>query len=80
MSEEASRVVREITEVDANILHDLESKYADVSCPVHGGPPKFEVDEKGGVVEAFCCDALLQIFRELSAKEDEDDVGEAPSA
>jgi hypothetical protein len=35
---------------------------------VHGVPPKFEVDGKGGVVERFCCDALLQIFRELNAK------------
>ncbi len=60
----------EVTEVDEQVLRDLESKYTDVICPVHGAPPKFEVDAKGGVVEAFCCDALLQIFRELQAKED----------
>lgn len=60
----------EIDDVEANILHDMESKYADMLCPVHGVPPKFEIDAKGGVVEAFCCHALLQMFRELSAEED----------
>ncbi|MFT3768553.1 MAG: hypothetical protein QM820_24165 [Minicystis sp.] len=69
------RTTGEVTEVDDKILRDLESKYADVICPVHGVPPKFEVDEKGSVVESFCCDALLQIFRELEAKEEEDDTG-----
>lgn len=59
-----------MTEVDDRVLRDLESKYADVICPVHGTPPKFEVDAAGGVVERLCCDALLQIFRELEAKED----------
>lgn len=74
---EQDRGASEVTEVDDNILRDLESKYADVLCPVHGVPPKFEVDAKGGVVETFCCDALLQIFRELEAKEDEEDDGTA---
>jgi hypothetical protein len=60
----------EVHEVTAQILRDLGSKYADVVCPVHGVAPKFEVDAKGGVVETFCCDALLQIFRELEARED----------
>lgn len=59
----------EVTEVDDRILRDLESKYADVLCPVHGEKPKFEVDAKGGVVERFCCDALLQIFRELNTED-----------
>ena len=72
-----NRKPNEITEVNDSILHDLGSKYADVLCPVHGVPPKFEVDGKGGVVESFCCDALLQIFRELSAKEDDEDSGSA---
>jgi hypothetical protein len=67
---DSQRDEREVTEVDDVVLRDLESKYADVLCPIHGSPPKFEVDAKGGVVEAFCCDALLQIFRELEAKED----------
>ena len=49
------------------VLRDLQSKHADVVCPVHGVPPKFDVDAGGAVVESFCCDALLQIFRELGA-------------
>lgn len=66
----------EVTEVADGILRDLESRYANVICPVHGVPPKFEVDEQGGVVESFCCDALLQIFRELSTG---DGGGAAPT-
>jgi len=62
---------REVTEVAPQILQDLHSKYADVMCPVHGEHPRFEVDEKGGVVESFCCDALMQIFRELGSRERE---------
>ena len=58
----------EVREIDPGVLRDLESKYADVSCPVHGVPPKFEVDEAGAVVETLCCEALAQIVRELSAK------------
>jgi hypothetical protein len=69
MSDGKAPEAREVTEVDEAILRDLQSKYVDVICPIHGVPPKFEVDAKGGVVEAFCCDALLQIFRELKAKE-----------
>lgn len=64
------RTEGEVTEIDDQILRDLESKHAGVICPVHGVAPKFEVDGKGGVVESFCCDALLQIFRELSTRED----------
>lgn len=67
----------EVTEVAPSILRDLESRHTGTICPVHGVPPKFEVDEKGGVVESFCCDALLQIFRELSAREDQDAASEA---
>jgi hypothetical protein len=63
------RTEGEVTAVDDGVLRDLESKYANVICPVHGVPPKFEVDAQGGVVESFCCDALLQIFRELEAGE-----------
>jgi hypothetical protein len=72
---DTDREAGEVTEVDDRILRDLESKHADVICPVHGVPPKFELDAKGGVVETFCCDALLQIFRELEAKEDQEKGG-----
>lgn len=69
MSDAQDRPVPEVKEIDDRILRDLESKFANTQCPVHGSPPKFEIDEKGGVVETFCCDALLQIVRELQAKE-----------
>jgi hypothetical protein len=69
MSEEKSPAVREVTEVDEGILRDLQSRYRDVRCPIHDSPPRFDVDARGGVVESFCCDALLQIFRELKAKD-----------
>ncbi|WP_437308041.1 hypothetical protein [Sorangium sp. So ce388] len=55
----------EVREVDESILKDLESKYADVACPIHGGPPTFELASDGSVVERFCCPALLSIVREL---------------
>ncbi|MCC6555605.1 MAG: hypothetical protein IT372_21800 [Polyangiaceae bacterium] len=55
----------DITEIDDNVLKDLESKYSGVACPVHGTPPSFEVGEDGAVVERICCEALLQILREL---------------
>jgi hypothetical protein len=58
---------RGVTEDD--ILGDLQSKYTDVRCPVHGVPPKFEVDQAGGIIEGFCCETLGQIFRELRAGE-----------
>jgi hypothetical protein len=60
-----------VTEDD--ILADLRSRYAGVLCPVHGVAPAFEMDEAGGVIEAFCCESLAQIFRELRAKEGEPD-------
>jgi hypothetical protein len=69
MSDGKTPETREVTEVDEGILRDLQSRYRDVRCPIHDSPPKFEVDAKGGVIESFCCDALLQIFRELKAKE-----------
>jgi len=72
---DTEREAGEVTEVDDRILRDLESRYVNVICPVHGTPPKFEVDAKGGVVESFCCDALLQIFRELAAKEEQEEGG-----
>ncbi|AGP33957.1 hypothetical protein [Sorangium cellulosum] len=55
----------EVREVDDSVLKDLESKYADVACPMHGGPPTFELASDGSVVERFCCPALLSIVREL---------------
>ncbi|MGK3966743.1 hypothetical protein [Sorangium sp. So ce1151] len=55
----------EVREVDESVLRDLESKYADVACPMHGGPPTFELASDGSVVERFCCPALLSIVREL---------------
>lgn len=70
MSEEdAKQAGREVTEVNEQILRDLQAKHADVICPVHGERPRFDIDEKGGVVESFCCDALLQIFREVGSRE-----------
>ena len=59
--------VKGVTEDD--ILGDLQSRYAGVICPVHGVTPKFEMDEAGGVIEAFCCEGLRQIFLELRGKE-----------
>jgi hypothetical protein len=60
-------------ELDDQIIGDLESKYAGVLCPVHGVPPSFDVDEKGSMIERFCCEGLMQIFRELQ----ETDPGDA---
>jgi hypothetical protein len=67
----------DVTEVDDGILRDLASRYADVSCPIHNEPPRFEVDEAGGVVERFCCEALLQIVRELQAREPAEEEAQA---
>ena len=53
-----------------HILGDLRSRYASVLCPVHGVPPQFEVDEAGASIEAFCCEMLGQMFRELRTRED----------
>lgn len=61
----------DITDVDVNVLRDLESKYSTVACPVHNTPPSFEVAPDGSVVERLCCEVLLRIFRELQAKEAE---------
>ena len=58
----------DVTEVDEQVLQDLASKYTDVKCPIHGTPPRFEL-EGGAVREWFCCDALLRIMRELSARD-----------
>jgi hypothetical protein len=52
---------------DAVARRDLASKYAGVQCPVHGTPPEFEVAPDGSVTERFCCEALVQIIRELEA-------------
>jgi hypothetical protein len=65
--------VRDVRDVDESVLKDLESKYIDVACPVHGTPPTFEVGPDGSVVEAFCCEALLAIVRELQVQ-----AGERP--
>ncbi len=67
-----------VTEDD--ILADFTSRYAGVLCPVHGGPPRFEMDSKGGVIEAFCCEALAQIFRELRRDEPKDEAAVVGSA
>ncbi|WP_437735066.1 hypothetical protein [Sorangium sp. So ce1335] len=64
----------EVREVDESVLKDLESKYADVACPIHGGPPSFELAPDGSVVERFCCAALLSIVRELQVA-----AGERPA-
>jgi hypothetical protein len=61
----------EIQHVDPIVLRDLESKYSNVACPVHGGPPKFDVAADGSIVETICCEALLKIVRELQAQEGE---------
>ena len=71
---EASPEAPDAPELDDQILRDLESKYAGVLCPVHGVPPSFDVDEKGSMIERFCCESLMQIFRELQ----ETDPGEEP--
>ena len=65
----AARNVTEVTEVDDSILRDLESKYADVRCPVHDESPRFEVGPDGTMTERLCCETLLSIFRELQASE-----------
>ena len=54
---------------NGDILGDLRSRYAGVLCPAHGVSPRFEVDEAGVATEAFCCEMLGQIFRELRARE-----------
>jgi hypothetical protein len=55
----------EVRDIDEGVLADLESKFADVRCPVHGGPPAFDVAPDGSVVEHMCCETLLSIVREL---------------
>lgn len=64
----------EVREVDDSVLKDLESRYADVACPIHGGPPSFELAPDGSVVERLCCQALLSIVRELQVA-----AGERPA-
>jgi hypothetical protein len=59
----------EVVEVAEVVLRDLTSQFADVSCPIHNQPPRFDVDEAGGVVEHICCEVLLNIVRELQAQE-----------
>ncbi|AUX48750.1 hypothetical protein SOCE26_102910 [Sorangium cellulosum] len=81
----AATVEGEVREIDEGVLKDLESKYTDVACPLHGGPPAFELAPDGSVVERFCCPALLAIVRELqvaagerpapAADDDEDEEG-----
>jgi hypothetical protein len=58
----------EIHHVDPIVLRDLESKYSNVRCPVHGVGPKFDVAADGSVIETMCCDVLLKIVRELQAQ------------
>lgn len=58
----------EVDEVDEQVLRDLASKHSDVKCPIHGTAPQFEL-EGGAVRQWFCCDTLLRIIRELSARD-----------
>lgn len=68
-----------VTNVDDIVLRDLESKFSNVLCPVHGTPPRFEVAADGSVVEFMCCEALREIIRELQARENADPTdGVAP--
>ena len=62
----------EVRNVDDIVLRDLESKFSNVACPVHGTPPKFETASDGSVIEIMCCDALREIIRELQSKEASD--------
>jgi len=55
----------DVTEVDDSVLKDLESRYTNVICPVHGTPPSFELAPDRSVVERICCETLLHIVREL---------------
>jgi len=71
---EQERAPGEVTQVDEGVLRDLASRYASTLCPVHGVPPQFSVDDKGGVVEVLCCEALAQIFRERQETEEEETV------
>ena len=57
-----------IQEVDDRVLEDLASKYSTVSCPIHGTPPRFDVENRA-VREWFCCETLLSLVRELSRKD-----------
>jgi hypothetical protein len=58
----------EVDEVDEQVFRDLASKHSDVKCPIHGTAPRFELDG-GAVRQWFCCDTLLRIIRELSARD-----------
>jgi len=72
MEPEPNEPLSQVTEVDGNVLRDLESKYSTIACPVHNTPPSFEVASDGSVVEHLCCEVLLRIFRELQAKEEQE--------
>ena len=63
-----------VRDIDDSVLMDLESKVTDVACPVHGGPPVFDLAPDGGVVERFCCETLLTMVRELQVA-----AGERPA-
>ena len=69
--DDASDEAPDAPELDDAILHDLTSKHASTLCPVHGVPPSFDVDEKGSMIERFCCEGLMQIFRELQGAEED---------
>jgi hypothetical protein len=60
----------EVRHVDPIVLRDLQSKFANVSCPVHNVTPKFDVAGDGSIVETICCEVLLRIVRELQEKDD----------
>lgn len=69
-TEKQETAVPDVTNVDEVVLRDLESKYSSVACPVHGEAPKFEVAPDGSVIERMCCATLLEIIRELQAKDE----------
>jgi hypothetical protein len=70
----------EVRHVDPIVLRDLQSRFANVSCPVHDVTPKFDVAEDGSIVETICCEVLLNIVRELQATEgNEGDGGDTPA-
>ncbi len=68
LEEQQTRYRSAIDEVDERVLQDLASKYNTVLCPVHGTPPRFDVEGKA-VREWFCCETLLSLIRELSRKD-----------
>ncbi|MFO0757252.1 MAG: hypothetical protein U0359_12225 [Byssovorax sp.] len=74
LSDEAPPVP-DAPELDQQILLDLRSRYANFRCPIHDEAPVFNVDMKGSLIESFCCETLMRMFRELSAGDPGDAAG-----